>query len=49
LPTIFASLEHQFVSCDAGKDHMAFITHEGKLLVMGSDDYGKLGLGAMEE
>ena len=28
---------------------MAFITHDGKLLVMGSDDYGKLGLGEMEE
>ena len=41
-------MDHQFVSGDVGRDHLAFITHEGQLLMMGSDDHGKLGLGERE-
>jgi alpha-tubulin suppressor-like RCC1 family protein len=49
LPQVFASMDHQFVSGDVGRDHQAFITHDGQILVMGSDDYGKLGLGEKKE
>jgi len=42
-PTVFASEEHLFKQCDVGRDHMAVVTQDGKVITMGSEDYGKLG------
>ena len=35
---------HKFKQVSCGKDHLAAITTEGRLLVMGNSDKGKLGL-----
>lgn len=43
-PTVFASEDHLFKQCDVGRDHMAVVTQDGKVITMGSEDHGKLGL-----
>jgi alpha-tubulin suppressor-like RCC1 family protein len=43
LPTLFENLEVKFKDCSVGRDHMAVITEDGKLMTMGSEDHGKLG------
>ena len=48
LPTLFEDQDHQFVDCAVGRDHMAVITKDGKLMTMGSEDHGKLGHNVQE-
>lgn len=49
LPTLFETNEHQFSKCAVGRDHMAAITSDGRLLTMGSADHGKLGHSVLEQ
>lgn len=41
-PRIFEGHKFKQVSC--GKEHLAAITTDGRLLMMGNSDHGKLGL-----
>jgi alpha-tubulin suppressor-like RCC1 family protein len=47
-PRLFASND-EFLSVSCGKDHMAMVTLDGRLMTMGSNDHSKLGLTPVEK
>ena len=47
MPKLFAGKD-EFISVACGKDHLAMVTLDGRLMTMGSNDHNKLGLAAPE-
>jgi len=48
LPKLFASKD-EFMQVACGKDHMAVVTLDGRLMTMGSNDHSKLGFAPLEK
>lgn len=48
MPRLFDSKD-EFLSVACGKDHMVMVTLDGRLMTMGSNDHGKLGLAPIEK